>query len=292
MGVVAYAGIPLLTDDGHALGTCCVLDFKKRKWTEDEVEILVELTKAVMTEITLKSTTVRLEKETAAKDELISIAAHELKTPMTSMKAFAQIVQQKLMKKGEYEAVEDLKKIDQQINKVNKLITHLFDNSKKENDSSTSQKISTSINTIIHEVIEEFQSSGIKQTIKLHAAADYLVIADKERIVQVVNNLISNAIKYAPDAKKIDIQIESENTYVKVGITDYGLGIDQSQKNKIFERFYRIKETPLKKVAGMGLGLYISSNIIYNHKGTIGVESEKGNGSTFFFTLPLAGKIS
>ncbi|WP_312792632.1 ATP-binding protein [Sphingobacterium sp.] len=106
------------------------------------------------------------------------------------------------------------------------------------------------------------------------------------QILQVINNLISNAIKYSPGSNKVEIHIDKVSDYIKISVTDYGMGINYKDKTKIFERFYRASDIQ-KKFPGLGIGLYVSHEIISNHKGTLWVESEPGEGSTFSFTLPI-----
>src|SRR5690606_34439851 len=109
---------------------------------------------------------------------------------------------------------------------------------------------------------------------------------DEMQILQVINNLISNAIKYAPGSKNVEVYINNVGKFVKISVKDYGMGINHQDKIKIFERFFRASDIQ-KKYTGLGIGLYVSHEIVVNHKGTLWVESEIGEGSTFNFTLPI-----
>jgi signal transduction histidine kinase len=113
-----------------------------------------------------------------------------------------------------------------------------------------------------------------------------MVNGDKSRIGQVIINLVTNAIKYSPDSDCVDIICAAENGKVLVSITDYGIGIPKEKQSKIFDRFYRVDTLPKEIFKGLGLGLYITAEIIKRHNGAIGVESSEGSGSTFWFTLP------
>ena len=288
MGVVAYAGMPLLTPEGFALGTCCVIDYKKRIWSDDEIEILSELTKSVLTEIELRKLAARFETETASRGEFISIAAHELKTPLTSLKIYSQLLQKKMTQQKESRYIPEVEKIDSQVEKVHNLVSHLFDTSTMYSNHLSLQKQNWIINELIEKIIEEFaaDTTHVRPSISLNALNTFEVYGDRERISQVITNLLSNAFKYAPQSTKIDIQVEAVEGEVKVSVIDYGPGISKADSKKIFEKFYRVKNTTGPTSIGLGLGLYICATIIAAHNGVLGVESELSQGSTFYFTLP------
>ena len=116
---------------------------------------------------------------------------------------------------------------------------------------------------------------------------DIIVQADKDRLGQVLINFLSNAVKYAPNSKTIDVFTTVENNVLSVSVKDYGIGINSSNQEKVFERFFREEGTDEKTFPGFGIGLFIAADIIKKHKGTIGVQSAKGEGSTFYFTIPI-----
>nr|WP_286779245.1 MULTISPECIES: ATP-binding protein [Sphingobacterium] len=122
--------------------------------------------------------------------------------------------------------------------------------------------------------------------INLLGSTDATVSGDELQIIQVINNLLSNAIKYSPGSNRIDVAIHRVANFVKISVRDYGMGIANVDKQKIFERFFRAGHTQ-KKFPGLGIGLYVSHEIITHHNGTLWVESEPGEGSTFNFTLPI-----
>ena len=126
-----------------------------------------------------------------------------------------------------------------------------------------------------------------KQEIVLTSKASVNVFADRFRMYQVLTNLITNAIKYSKGEKQIKVRIKREADKVVVSVQDFGIGIAKEQQKKIFERLYQVQDDNGRTYPGFGMGLYISKEIITRHKGAIWVESEKGKGSTFYFTLPL-----
>jgi signal transduction histidine kinase len=116
------------------------------------------------------------------------------------------------------------------------------------------------------------------------------VCGDEERLGQVINNLVSNAIKYSPKAEKVVVTLSTHNGDVTVAVRDFGIGMEKAHLGKIFERFYRIYDTTDKTFPGLGIGLYISSEIIKRHGGELWVESNVGRGSTFYFSIPINGR--
>jgi len=127
--------------------------------------------------------------------------------------------------------------------------------------------------------------------IELDITARDKVYADKDRIMQVILNFITNAVKYSPGANKIEVKVfQAENGQAAVSVKDYGIGIDEADHDKIFERFYRAEGKKEKTFPGFGIGLFIASDIIKRHNGTIGVKSKKNDGAEFTFTLPVSAE--
>jgi len=145
------------------------------------------------------------------------------------------------------------------------------------------------IDSAIAETIDNLSLAAPNHTITLNGKTGVAIMGDELQISQVLNNLISNAIKYSPGSDKVDVYISKVGNFVKVSVRDYGMGISAQDKIKIFERFFRVRDIQ-KKFPGLGIGLYISHEIIANHNGTLWVESEIGEGSTFSFTLPILNK--
>jgi two-component system CheB/CheR fusion protein len=139
---------------------------------------------------------------------------------------------------------------------------------------------------MLGDVIEQHQQSQSGHRIVLEGKTGIILNADNNRIEQVVNNFLSNAIKYSPGADKIIVKVERKKNTIKLSVKDFGIGIPEDQISHVFDRFYRVEESG-RNFQGLGLGLYISAEIIRRHNGKIGVERNEGEGSTFWFTLPL-----
>lgn len=224
------------------------------------------------------------------KDFFISMASHELKTPITSMKGYVQILQSMYLNSEDDFLKMALGRIHKQIEKLIAIIADLLDVSKIRTGSLSFNRQDFDMNNLIKEVIEELTMVYPSFKIIFTPGAEIKVHADKERVGQVLTNLIQNAIKYSP--KNCDIAIYSKMNHksVMISVKDKGIGIDKNFQRKIFERFYRVEGKSEKTFPGFGIGLFIASEIIRRHRGSIGVESEPGKGSRFYFSLPLAKK--
>lgn len=223
------------------------------------------------------------------KDNFLGIASHELKTPVTSLKAYAQVLEATFRREGNERAAGMLGRMDQQLNKLTSLIGDLLDVTKFQSGKLQYNDTRFDFTLLGEEVVEELQRLTSKHQITRQFHGPAYVFADRERIGQVISNLLNNAIKYSPDADKIHIESTIENGHLKVCVQDYGVGIDEENKDRVFEQFYRVSGDIEHTFPGMGLGLYICSEIVKREGGRIWVENSKpGEGATFCFTLPLA----
>ena len=224
------------------------------------------------------------------KDECIGVASHELKTPVTSIKSYAQILLYKVKKMGNHQAVELLDKLDTQIDKLTNLISDLLDVTKIQAGRMQFNEDAFAFDELVAEIVEELQRTTEKHELHIEGRTGKIIRGDRERIGQVLTNLISNAIKYSPYSKDIIVKSSIEKNYVKLCVEDYGLGIAKEKQDQVFERFFRVSGPGKETYPGLGLGLYISSEIIKRLSGRIWVESIEGKGSTFCFILPLKQK--
>lgn len=221
-----------------------------------------------------------------AKDEFISIASHELKTPLTSMKASLQILERFAKNSADNKKLHPfIINSIKNVNRLTDLVKDLLDVTSLQNGKLTLNKKQFYLNELIHEVVAEKQGLSHHKYI-INELVIEEVEADPNRIYQVFENFLSNAVKYSPESDEIHICSYSKNGSVKVCVKDFGRGIDKDKIPYLFDRFFRLEETR-NSVQGLGLGLYICKEIINTHKGEIGAESELGQGSVFWFTLPL-----
>ncbi|MDQ6903728.1 MAG: PAS domain-containing sensor histidine kinase, partial [Bacteroidota bacterium] len=220
------------------------------------------------------------------KDEFIGIASHELKTPLTTAKAYIQLLQIS-MQETHYKDLIFANKAAASIDRLNNLIGELMDVTKIQNGKLELNINLFDFNEMIADAVESIQYVALLHKIKISGAIKELVTGDKERLNQVVINLLSNAVKYSPGTKNIFVHLAIKNGDVEVSIRDTGIGIRKENLAKIFDRYYREEQRAIH-FQGMGIGLFISSEIIQRHDGKIWAESEPGKGSTFYFTIPKA----
>jgi signal transduction histidine kinase len=219
------------------------------------------------------------------KDEFIGIASHELKTPLTSVKLYLETLSRM---DHEQQTKSFVIKARDGVNKLQSLILDLLDVSKIQSGQLQLNLKEIDIEKLIDDSIHDAQMNASRHNISRDGhPTNAVVVADKDRLEQVIINLISNAAKYSPEGKDIIVRTQKNNSKILVSVQDSGIGIAKSEHKKIFERFYRANGSN-SVISGFGLGLYICCQIIQRHKGKIWVESEEGKGSTFYFELPLA----
>lgn len=220
------------------------------------------------------------------KDDFLGIASHELKTPVTSIKAYAQVLGAMLTKEGEDKKADMVLRMDVQVNRLTNLIGNLLDVTKINSGRLQFNKTWFDFNEAIKEFIDDLQPTTNKHTLIKDFGDAGQIYSDKERIGQVVTNLITNAIKYSPHSDQIIISTKLEGREIIVCVKDFGIGIPVDKTDKVFEQFYRVSGNKQHTFPGLGLGLYISSEIIKREGGRMWVNSVEGKGSTFCFALP------
>jgi len=221
------------------------------------------------------------------KDEFVSIASHELKTPVTSIKGYAQVLQNRFKKEGNTEAVRLLVRMDGQLNKLTSLIADLLDATKIEGGKLQFHEGYFDFKELVVEIVEEMQQTTTKHELTKKLAPPKTVYGDRDRIGQVITNFISNAIKYSPHTKEIMITTSEHTDSVTLSVQDFGIGIPKEKQGRVFDRFFRVSGLKQDTYAGLGLGLYIAGEIVKRHSGNIWVESNGKRGATFCFRLPI-----
>ncbi|MEJ6980407.1 PAS domain S-box protein [Pedobacter sp. P351] len=221
------------------------------------------------------------------KDDFISVASHELKTPMTSIKASMQLLGRLINTDPASQKVSMfMDKVNSNLLKMQQLVESLLNVSKITAGQLALNKTTFTLSEMIHDCCDHIRMNG-KYELKIEGDMELKVFADKYKIDQVVANLINNVVKYASDSEKIVFHVKEEGGTAKVSVQDFGQGIPASKLEHLFERYYRVDSSGFQ-YSGLGLGLYISADIIHRHNGKIGVVSEEGKGSIFWFTLPLS----
>jgi PAS domain S-box-containing protein len=282
--VVSYLAVPVISRSGEVIGGLFFGHPEAGKFTAEHESILTPV--AAQAAIALDNAKLYEQVKTLneKKDEFIGLASHELKTPLTSITGYLQILS-KISTDDKINRFVD--KTLHQVKKLNTLVSDLLDVSKIEAGKLQLLKEPFDIQDVLTDAIELVQHSyGTHQISFSTNEGQLLVNGDPNRIEQVIINLLTNAIKYSPLANKVDVVLTRSNDEVQIGVKDYGIGINPDKFGQLFNRFYRVEDSN-PSISGLGIGLYISHEIVLRHNGKIWVESEPEKGSTFWFSVPI-----
>mgnify|MGYP001067364297 CR=1 FL=1 len=219
------------------------------------------------------------------KTELVSTVSHELRTPLSSVLGFTELLLHKQLKPEKQKKY--LETIYKEAKRLTNLINDFLDLQRMESGSQVYQMEQLKINELAVEAVARFRTESSHPIAILDNAADVQVEGDKERLAQVLTNVIGNAIKFSPNGGHVTLTLSNEENHVVVAIKDEGIGIPAEDIPKLFSKFQRIDNSASRKIGGTGLGLAICREIIEKHNGTINIESEEGKGTTVRFSLPL-----
>nr|BBH94769.1 hypothetical protein KTA_29680 [Thermogemmatispora argillosa] len=231
------------------------------------------------------------------KDHFISVASHELKTPITTIRGQAQIALRRLTRVAELPPELDsvrlaLQKIDEQTYRLSALIDDMLALSSIQAGKLKLRPRPCDLVEICREAVED-QRLVTGRTITLAAPAESLIIkADADRLHQVLTNLLSNAIKYSPEETPVEVSLACQDSQIEIRVRDHGRGIPADQREQIFQAFYRTPEAQASPKDGWGLGLAICKDIVERHGGRIWCESAPGEGTVFVVVLPIGGSSS
>jgi len=226
-------------------------------------------------------------KDEQRKNDFIGIVSHELKTPLTSIKALLQVAAMKLKTSDDTFLRGAVEKSNIQVKKMETMISGFLNVSRLESGKMQIDKSEFNLQELLDDTIKEMQLTLSSHQIKFLPYAPIGILADYDKVSLVISNLLSNAIKYSPKGGRIDVCCEIVGNSVQVSVKDEGYGINAEDKEKLFERYYRVETSYTRHISGFGIGLYLCAEIIARHHGRIWVESTEGEGSTFFFNLPL-----
>ncbi|MEO5511025.1 MAG: GAF domain-containing sensor histidine kinase [Longimicrobiales bacterium] len=295
-GVTAYAGIPLLSGSGHALGTLCVMDFVVREWSAEEISSLTDLAAAVSTEIELRMDIrerVRVEAELnralRMRDEVLGVVSHDLRNPVHTVTLAAGVLLE-LLADGPEQAVtrQHLQIIRRAAWQMDGLIRDLLDAASIGSGQLSVELERQDADALLHAAAEVLrpivEEAGLQFDVHVEPGGP-AVLADSDRIVQLLSNLVGNAVRFTEPGGTIRIAAEPATGGMQFSVSDSGAGIPEEELAHIFERFWRAERSDQ---GGAGLGLAISRGIVEAHNGQLRVESTVSEGSMFYFTLPPA----
>jgi PAS domain S-box-containing protein len=282
--VVSYLAVPVVSANGTVIGGLFFGHSKPGVFLEEHEALVVGV--AAQAAIALDNSKLfeEVSELSRKKDEFIALASHELKTPLTSMSGFLQLLQKNTPDGLNRRFVE---KAARQLDKINILVNDLFDISKIQAGKLEFDFAVFDISRLIEELCETMEETMPGYDFRCMLEPGLMISGDKIRLEQVFTNLIGNAVKYAPESKKIDITAANKDNEIVVSVKDYGAGISKADQAHIFTQFYRARGKD-RHVSGLGLGLFITKEIIERHRGKIWVESEPGQGASFLFVIPKA----
>jgi len=221
------------------------------------------------------------------KEDFLNMASHELKTPLTSLKAYLQILERRLGEGADSKNTHFLLRINRQVEKMVSIIQNILVSGRMNEKGAGLVRKKFDLEKLVRHIVGDFRFTTDSHKIMLKGKVNREITGDRERFGPVLINFLTNAIKYSPQGKEIVVGMKEDRSSVRISVKDNGIGVPKESQALIFDRFYRVKDNDKKKDAGFGLGLYISSMIIKQHGGKVGVTSNKGNGSLFWFSLPL-----
>lgn len=273
--------VPVLTD-------AVFLTVRKEAFTEDEQQIVVNFAY----QFGLAADNARLfaaqQEALQVKDQFLSIVSHELRTPLTTIKGYAQMLQRKLEHSPDDQRFAN--NIDAQVGRLSRLVDDLLDVTRFSRGQFELTVERTDIRSILEDVVTRFRIVSSKHAFRLALdEGNFEGEWDRDRLEQVLNNLVGNAVKYSPHGGEVTVSTRHDNGHLVIAVRDQGVGIPESDRRHLFDRFFRgnAENTDIK---GLGLGLYVSQRIVEAHGGTIAATSAPDQGSEFFFTLPLLSR--
>lgn len=295
LNVIAYAGIPIITSDGHTIGSFCIIDHVPRHWSEHEIDILKKLAACVMTEVGLRSeimTRKRSEQEreqlltriTALeqlKSDMIQMAAHDLRNPLSLIIGYTALLDDDDLTTTQRELLSEVSKATTRMETMIRDILSL----ERIEANAAGESEAVNLSDLVRSVFSERQPQAVQKLQYSSLELPYqavMVQGDRVQLREVIANLIGNAIKYTPQGGHVEVRLMDDGRFE---VEDTGYGIPENQQQALFSPFYRAKTTETHSIEGTGLGLHLVKRVIERHGGTIHFHSEYGKGSVFGFSL-------
>jgi signal transduction histidine kinase len=291
LGLVCYLGIPLLLSSGVVLGSLCVAGFEPREWTEREMAVLGDLAASVVTEIELRLDLSARKQLERLKDELVSVVAHELRTPLTSIRGSLGLLASGSMDPASPQARRMVQIAAQNSDRLVRLINDMLDLERLESGTMELERTHVHAAVLVEEAVDSVRHAASAAGVRLESdvAPELTLLADRDRVVQVLLNLLANAVKFSPRGGVVTLLAERRGEEAAFQVRDHGRGIPPEMLDVVFDRFRQVDSSDAREKGGTGLGLPICRSIVQQHGGRIWAASVVGSGSTFFFTLPVAG---
>jgi PAS domain S-box-containing protein len=262
-------------------------DMTERKLAEEQREQLREHERQLLHE---REARAQLQAVERMRDAFLTVLAHELRTPLTSLLGNAEMILRGGQRDGDLSerGQRNVQIIINQARRLNAMVSLQLDVSRLQTGQLHMERAPLDVEAVARQVVEEFLPTVTTHTL-IYAGPDrpLLVAGDALRLIQVLQNLVQNGIKYSPTGGVIQITVEQHDTTVRIAVSDNGIGIPQAELPQLFQRFYRASNVDERQISGLGVGLYLVKELVTLHGGTVAVVSAEGHGSTFLITLPL-----
>ncbi|SEP06600.1 PAS domain S-box-containing protein [Mucilaginibacter gossypiicola] len=283
--VVSYLAVPVRAKSGEVIGGLFFGHEQPGRFTNEHEQLVLAVAAQAAVALDNAKLYEDIKQLNEKKDEFIGLASHELKTPVTSLKGYLQIIARNLSPDDKNKVLAN--RALEQVGKLTTLISDLLDVTKIQTGKLPFTYASFDAIKLLNDLREILQQTGPSHQLILNLPAGELIVhADSQRIEQVIINLVTNAVKYSPKADKVIIEAVVTDNKLRVSVQDFGIGIQPDQQERVFSRFYRV-ENLASHMSGLGIGLYICQEIVNRHQGRLWVESIYGEGSTFYFEIPI-----
>jgi excisionase family DNA binding protein len=291
LGVRSTLCVPLIAR-GRALGTIALVAAESgRRYGAEDVPFVEDLARRAALAVDNARLYQAAREAVQLRDTFFSVAAHELKTPLTALLGHGQLLLRRAGREGGLQ-VRDQRAVHIMVNqaaRLHRMILLMLDSTRLEHGQFTLERAPVDLAALTAEIVAEVQATTELHALRLVSEEQSLVIkGDAFRLEQVLQNLIGNAVKYSPDGGAVTVRLACADDQVRIAVQDCGIGIPAAAIPQLFQRYYRASNAVSQSMNGMGIGLYVVREIIALHGGTIGVESVEGQGSTFTVELPLA----
>ncbi|WP_144392021.1 hybrid sensor histidine kinase/response regulator [Pleionea sediminis] len=303
-----YAGSQLYSDDGYPLGTLCVIDSKPKKLTDSQRNALQALARQVMSQLELRKSLMKtealykklkeknseLEKLEKHRTDFINHMSHEIRTPLNAILGFSRILSQENKREDFDNTVSQKEMIDalkSSAENLSEIVNHVLDLSRLEAGKMRKEENDFSIKNLVHDIIrmnsERAKEKALKLDYEVSTELPLIIKTDKTKLLQVLTNLIGNAIKFTPSGGEVDVKVRRKNELICFSVQDSGIGISSENLDKIFEPFQQIENSQAEYYVGSGLGLSICKQVVDFLGGSINVESQLNKGTCFELEIPL-----
>lgn len=288
LGFTSAMIVPLI-NQGATIGAITFVTTESgRHYTSNDLNMAQELASRAALAIENSRLYAASQRAVALRDDFIAAASHELRTPVTSLKVYTELLLRQSMRRGDTAAISPLRAMNSQIDRLSGLIVDLLDVARLEAGTLEMRREPTDLRQLVEEIVAVMQTTTNKHRIEIEGKTALAFVGDRERLGQVLINLLSNAVKYSPRADRIVVRLSDHADHVILEVEDHGIGIEREHLPRLFDRFYRVSNPNEKTFPGLGMGLYIAHEIVHGHGGELQVKSDLGKGSSFRVELPAA----